>query len=75
MTPEQELTVRRDLRVFREMAAENQRDAIKAEGGIKWRDADRLWERHHACLWALRELDPAIEGPRQIMTDIAKAAE
>ena len=79
MSPEQELTVRRHLRVLREMAKDYQHYAVGAESSESYEKAKRLRERYHACLWALRELDPAIEGPRQTLDSMAsmmtKAAE
>ena len=74
MTPEQELTVRRHLRVLRQMATDYRHYATGAESSENHKNAGRLWDRHHACLWALREHAPEIEGPRQIMADMAKAS-
>ena len=65
--------LRRHLRVLRQMANDYRHYAIGTESSENHKNAGRLWNRHHACLWALRELDPEIEGPRQIMADIAKA--
>ena len=73
MTPEEDLTVRRHLRVLRQMASDYRYYAVGAESSENHAKAKRLRERQHACLWALRERAPAIEGPRQIMADIAEA--
>ena len=71
MSPEQELTVRRHLRVLREMANDYQHNAVGAESSKSYEKAKRHRERYHACLWALREHDPMIEGPRQTLDSMA----
>ena len=73
MTPEEDLTVRRHLRVLRQMASDYRYYAVGAESSENHAKAKRLRERHHACLWALREHAPEIEGPRQIFDSMASS--
>ncbi len=63
---------RRYLRVLREMATDYKHRATGFENSVERRHlAGRMHERHGACRWALRQLEPMTEGPRQILDAMA----
>ena len=67
---------RRHLRVLREMKAEHHHRAVGFENSVERRHlAGRQHEQSDACDWALLQLDPMLEGPKQIMDEIARVAE
>ena len=70
-----DLTRRRNLHHLREAADAYEYQASISKNGGSVSNAHKFKDRVHAIRWALRELDPLTEGPRQVLDDMAKAAE
>lgn len=68
-----DLARRRHLVTLREMAADFAHLARGAESSEKHRNAGYYRDRQHACDFALRELIPMTEGPRQTLDAMAGA--
>ena len=68
-----DLTRRRNLRHLHEAAGAYEYQASISENGGSVSNAHKFRDRAHAIRWALRELDPLTEGPRQAL-DAMRAA-
>ena len=64
-----------NIRILHEMAADYRHKARGAEGSENYKNAGFYRDRQHACLAALREMDPMTEGPRQALAEITSVAE
>ncbi len=69
----------RHLDCLRTMAVDHRQAALRHENTGTGPDSLNDWERHtqkaRTIEWALRELEPMTEGPRQILAAIGSAAE
>ena len=64
----------RHLDTLRQMAKDWAHKAREAESNEKHANAGYYRDRQHACNFALREIDPTFEGPRQTFDAMAGQA-
>ncbi len=64
---------RRNLRILGEAAGAYEYQASVSENGGSTANAHKFKNRAYAIRWALRQLDPMTEGPRQVLEAIAGA--
>ncbi len=58
---------RRNMRILGEAAGAYEYQASVSENGGSTANAHKFKDRAYAIRWALRELDPMTEGPRQVL--------